>query len=700
MKKRLTIAALLMLLCLLAAAPALAADIFRFAQDSVDVLDGESVTPELIREGRYAEGEVVYHVRGAHCTVDENGAITGIDEGKVYVQADLYQNGKKVKYASILVKVTQKAAKIVLNNRNLQIYEPDDETILEQLDRAADDPPIETQILVIPTGRRINLQPTVTPQSVRNKRVTLTSGDPAILSVSNDGGLTGIKRGECELTIASVQAPEVTLSFHVLVVQPVRKVTVSGEKTVAAGKSIQLTATVAPEDATVKAVEWRSRQAQTAVVDPNGLVTGVARGNTVIEAVAADGSGVTGTFYISVTQDVTAIVFKETDATVATGRRVRVNADVFPNNANNRRVIWTSSDETIATVRDGVITGQKAGTCVITCASESNPEVTATIPVQVIQLVTDITVQTPKEALSFYIGQSIQLDWTVMPEDASIKAVTFSSRRPGVAIVDENGTVTGVTKGEAYIDIKATDGSGRVRTVKVSVLKAVEGINPLAAEYYVPLHRSVNIKATVYPSDASNQRILWSTSDEYIATVRSVGTSYGGVSGVNRGRTNLTATSEDGGFSTSTMLVVDDFDGLVRVISARIDGDNKIRLELYNTSPEFTVRTVYFTVDCFDTQRQPLVVGTDGVSTSFSGSYPLTLTPGETSRHGNFRFFNYQQPSWYFGMVEIRVTGYDFDNGQHWNIPEDRQARFVSQPSEHYGEPVPTPEPQEAEADG
>ena len=690
MKKRLTIAILLFLLCLLAAAPALAADIFRYAQESVNVFDGQSVTPELIREGKFAEGEVVYHVRGAHCSVDENGTITGIDEGRVYVQADLYQNGKFVKYTSILVIIDQKAAKISLNSKNLQIYEPDDESIQWLLDRAADDPPITDQILVVPAGQRTALQATVTPQSVRNKRVTLTSSDPAVLNTNSDGAVTGVKRGECDLTIASVQDPSVTLSFHVIVVQPVRKVTVSGDtNTVAAGKSILLSAAAAPDDATIRTIEWRSRHPQTATVDQNGMVTGVARGNAVIEAAATDGSGVVGTMNITVTQDVTAIVFKQTDATVATGRTVRVGVDVYPNNANNRRVVWTSSDETIATVRDGTIAGRKAGACVITCSSESNPEVVAVIPVQVIQMVTDITVLNPQESLSFYIGQSIQLDWRVLPDDASIQEVTFSSRRPNVATVDQNGVVTGVAKGEAYIDIKSTDGSNRTRTIKVGVMKAVEGINPLVSEVYAPLGRSVNIKAVVYPSDASNQRILWSTSDEYTASVRSVGTIYGGITGRQRGRAIITATSEDGGFTASTTAIVDDFDALVRVIEAYIDGENKIRMRFMNTSSEFVVRTVYFTVECYDTQRNPLIVGTDGVSTSFTGNYPLTLNPFEETQHGRFNFYNYRQPELYFGMVDIRITGYDFENGQHWNIPEDRQVRFTSQPSAHYGEPVP-----------
>ena len=697
MKKRLTIAVVLFLLCMLAAAPALAADIFRYAQESVSIFDGESITPEIIREGRFAEGEVVYHVRGGHCTVDENGTITGIDEGSVYVQADLYQNGQYVKYTSILVYIAQKATKISLSNRNLQIYEPDDESIQWLLDRAADDPPITDQILVVPAGQRIGLQASVTPSSVRNKRVTLTSSDPSVLVAGNDGAINGAKRGECDLTIASVQDPNVTLTFHVIVVQPVRKITVSGEtNTVSAGKSIQLKAIVAPEDATIQTVEWRSRNPQVATVDQNGVVTGVTRGNVTIDAVAADGSNVVGAMNIAVIQDVTAIVFRETDATVATGRTVRVNVDVYPNNANNRRVVFTSSDETIATVNyNGTIAGKKAGACVIMCASESNPEVVAVIPVQVIQLVKDITVQNPQESLSFFIGQGVQLNWQVLPDDASIKDVTFTSNRPTVATVDQNGYVTGVAKGNATITIAATDGSRRYRTVNVGVMKAVEGINPLVAEVYAPLGRSVNIKAVVYPSDASNQRILWSIADEYIATVRSVGTIYGGITGRQRGRTTVTATSEDGGYTASTTVIVDDFDALVRVVEAYIDGENKIRMKFMNTSPEFVVRTVYFTVDCYDTQRNPLVIGTDGVSASFNGNYPLTLNPFEETQHGRFNFPGYRQPEQYFGLVEIRITGYDLDNGQHIGIPEDRQVKFTSQPSAHYGEPVPTPIPPE-----
>ena len=101
MKKKLAFAILLILLCAAAAVPALAADVFGYSAESVQVYDGETVTPTLLRDGRWAEGEVVYTARGGACTVDENGAITGVTPGQVYVQADLVQEADPALMAGI-----------------------------------------------------------------------------------------------------------------------------------------------------------------------------------------------------------------------------------------------------------------------------------------------------------------------------------------------------------------------------------------------------------------------------------------------------------------------------------------------------------------------------------------------------------------------------------------------------------------------
>ena len=693
MRKRLLIALAVMLVCLAAAMPAMAADVFKYAQESIQVFAGGSVTPELVRDGAFTEGEVTYSLNKTIATVDGDGTVAGVSPGEVWLTAQLFQGEKAVRTAKIKVIVCRKVEKVVLDTRGLQVCEPDDETILPLLQRGEGDEPLTDRILVLPAGKKFWPRATVLPEDVANahKKVTFETSDPTILLFSRDGQFIASQPGECVLTVRSKQSPEVTEQFHVLVTQPVRKITITAEgKTVAAGKTLQLEATVAPENATVQQVAWSSRNEKVATVDANGLVTGVGRGDVYIEAKATDGTNVAATYAVAVTQDVTEITVQETEVTVATKRSApQLHVQVLPQNASNRKVVWTSSDESIATVNGyGTITGKKAGECIVTCASVSNPEVSVTVPVRVIQMVTDIQFTTEK-GLSFYIGESRQLEWKMIPDDATIKDVTFKSRAPKVAVVDANGIVTGVGKGQADIEVRATDGSNRYRVYRVTVLKAVEGINPMASQYYAQLGGTTNLKATVYPNDASNQGIDWSSSDEYVASIRSVGTSYGRVYGNRQGYATITATTRDGGFSTTTNVVVDDFNGMVMCGSAFIDDYNKIKIVLWNMSRYYTVNTVYFRVDCYDTQGNPIPCTADG-ATSFDGSYPLMLEPGGRSVHGRFNFYNYRETGLY-GYVVVTITGYVFDNGQKWWIPEDEQIPYRSTDSWHWGEPTPVP---------
>ena len=264
--------------------------------------------------------------------------------------------------------------------------------------------------------------------------------------------------------------------------------------------------------------------------------------------------------------------------------------------------------------------------------------------------------------------------------------------------MDQNGIVTGIEKGQADIEVRATDGSNRYRVYRVTILKPVQGINPLSPQYFAQVSGSTNIKATVYPSDASNQGIDWSSSDESVASIRSVGTSYGRIYGNRIGYATITATTRDGGFSSSTNVVVDDFNGMVMCGGAYIDQYNKIRLDFWNMSRYYTVNAVYFRVDCYDTQGNPIECATDG-ATFFSGTYPLPLEPGGRTQHGRFNFGNYRETGLY-GYVVVTVTGYAFDNGQKWWIPDDQQVPYRSTNSMHWGEPTPVPAGESEDGNG
>ena len=696
MTKR-TAAILVLILCLLAAIPAMAADVFKFTDQAITVYADEMAQPTIEQDGRFAEGTLVFKSANAKIfTVDETGTVTGVAPGSANLQAELQQNGKTVRKATVRVNVLRRVTKITTNITNLQVYEPDDETILPLL-KPIEDPenpgqtlPQVNRILVLPAGKAVRLAATITPADVKNKNFTVTSSDLGILKV-NATTVTAMQAGECDLTVASQQNPEITEVFHVLVTQPVKRLQITAPaKTVSVGGSLQLSAAVTPDNATIQAVEWSSRNEKAATVDSNGIVTGIARGNVTIEAKAADGSGVKAQIALTVTQDATDITIRETDVTVATGRRAaQLHVTVLPTNANNKNVDWYSSDETIATVRNGVITGVRAGECTVTCTSQSNPAVSASIPVRVIQLATRINVLNPK-GLSFNVGETAQLEWEVAPSDTTIKDVTFRSRAPKIATVDANGIVTGLSKGQANIEINTTDGSGVRAVFQVNVIQPVTGIEPLPDRLFAQLYANnhINSKTHVLPRNANNQGISWSVADPTIATTNGKNAVYG-----NRiGETILTATTDDGGYTASTTLVVGDFDHMIVNQYPTITDDNKIKLSFGNFNSSFIVKNIRFRVDCYDTMRNPMVCNIDGESTFFTGYYPQEVYPNEWTKHGQFVFTDYLNTG-NIGYFTVTVTGYDFDNDQKWTIAEEAQVPVRSNDSSHIGEPTPTPLP-------
>ena len=150
------------------------------------------------------------------------------------------------------------------------------------------------------------------------------------------------------------------------------------------GTSEQLRATVTPSDAANKAVSWTSSATAIATVDNTGKVTAVSAGTATITVKTADG-GKTATCAVTVTTKVipvTGISIEEgATAEVEEGKTVTLTAKVQPDNATDKTVTWTSSNNAIATVADGVVTGVAAGQAVIT-AKAGDKEATCTVTVK------------------------------------------------------------------------------------------------------------------------------------------------------------------------------------------------------------------------------------------------------------------------------------------------------------------------------
>ena len=674
MKKRYRVSALLLalaltLVCL--AVPALAEDNkFHFDSSANAVFEGETLQLLLVRAGDCAEeGTLTYtSSRESIATVDASGVVTGVSKGQATITAELVTE-KRTWRTTINVNVLRKVTEVNVLEDELPLYEATDENVAGLLADVADQPELaELPVLVVRMGANQSIRASLEPRDANDRSFFLTTSDESVVKVQSNT-MRPQAAGECVVTVASRQNPEVFVSYRVLVVQPITRLNLSAtEKVIYVGGTLPLSVEYTPENASIKAVTWSSENEKVATVDENGVVTGVSKGQATIRARAADGSGRYATFQVSVRQQPTAIELSSKSDTVNVGSGMTISATVLPGNTNDKSVTWSSSDETIAKVNGyGYITPVAPGTCVITCASAVFPEINASMSINVQQPVTRITFM-EKEA-TVHVGSTVTVFWQVEPANATNQAVAFRSNDERIATVDADGTIHGIKRGSTTVTVTAQDGSNRRANIKVNVLQPVEGVHMQNDTVTVGVNETVRATAVMEPEDASNTNMTWTSEDETIATVRG-SNNRPSVTGRRWGTTSIVGVTEDGGYVTTATVKVGNYDRALVITDLYTSGD-AIKINVQNQS-NMTITRFYFTIEVYDLYGQPLACNTNG-SNVFTGSYGYELYEGDITTHGRFYFADFVQPAG-IGRVLMRITGYRTDDGYSRNIREDRQV--------------------------
>lgn len=141
-----------------------------------------------------------------------------------------------------------------------------------------------------------------------------------------------------------------------------------------------------------------------------------------------------------------------------------LETEILPQNATNKTIKWTSSDEEIATVDNrGRVEAIKAGDVIITAETSNGIKQNIKINIKEIE-VESVEIIGNK---SLKVGESIPLEIKVLPQNATHKTVTWTSSDEETAIVDENGKVTGKKAGQVIITAKAHNGVKSVITIEV-----------------------------------------------------------------------------------------------------------------------------------------------------------------------------------------------------------------------------------------
>ena len=345
---------------------------------------------------------------------------------------------------------------------------------------------------------------------------------------------------------------------------PVTAVTLnSASMELVEGESQMLTAVVSPSNADNQKVIWMSSNSSVASV-AEGKVTALKPGKATI-TVKTDDGGRTATCEVTVNAKVypvESVSLDRTSAELTEGDEITLAATVKPDNATNKGVSWKSSDPSVASVSEGKVTALKPGKATITVTTDDGGR-TATCEVTVNAKVYPVeSVSLDRTSAELTEGDEITLAATVKPDNATNKGVSWKSSDPSVASVSE-GKVTALKPGKATITVTTDDG-GRTATCEVTVNAKVYPVESVSLDLtYIEIEvgNEITITATVYPSYATNQNLIWTSSDSSVATV-----SKGKIKALKAGFAVIKATPEDGAKAAVCN---------VKVLSAAPDGDNE-----------------------------------------------------------------------------------------------------------------------------
>ncbi len=380
--------------------------------------------------------------------------------------------------------------------------------------------------------------------------ITWNVSNPSVATVDDNGRLTAHKEGETIVT-ASLESG-VSAQCKVLVqTNEIKAENIKLNKTninLGINQTQTLSVKIYPENATDKKVTWISSDSNVVEVK-NGIINTKNYGKATITAMLPN--GVKEICNVNVSEvKVESISLDKTNITLDIGATERLKISFTPAKADNKNITWKSSDESIAIINDGFITAKKEGKTTITVTTVNGKTASATVTVKKLE---PTGLDLNKTTLNLTVGQSSSVIATIKPTNVSKKEIIWTSANSTIATVN-NGSITAKKEGTTTITAQIsgtnikTSVTVNVERVKVTGIK----LNKTSGTIYLNNKtKTVQLTATVSPSNAENKNVTWSSSNTSVASV-----SDGLVTAKALGTSTITATTEDGTFKAQYKITV------------------------------------------------------------------------------------------------------------------------------------------------
>jgi len=412
--------------------------------------------------------------------------------------------------------------------------------------------------LALDVGQTGQLAATVSPSNATNSNViwTVQSANGAV-KISPSGLITAVNEGTAVVRAASTFDPGIYSECLVMVNTDMIPVTGVSLNKAAAGLEVgnteQLTATVAPANATNKNVVWSVQGTGSAVtVSPDGLVTAVSEGTAVVRAASAADAGKYAECTITVTPavvPVTGISLNKTAAGLEVGKTEQLTATVVPANATYKNVVWTvqGTGSAVTVSPSGLLSAVSEGTAVVRATSAADASKYAECTITVTPAVVPVTgISLNKTAAGLEVGKTEQLTATVVPANATNKNVIWTVQGTGSAVtVSPSGLVTAVSEGSAVIRATSAADASKYAECTITVTPAVvtvTGVSLDKTSVIMARYKLEQLTATVEPVNAPNKAVVWTIQSQNASNVATVSSS-GRVNSLNYGTAVIRATS-------------------------------------------------------------------------------------------------------------------------------------------------------------
>jgi uncharacterized protein YjdB/glycerophosphoryl diester phosphodiesterase len=248
----------------------------------------------------------------------------------------------------------------------------------------------------------------------------------------------------------------------------------SGTLTISKGEKCALKVKITPSKAENKKLNWKSSKKKIVSVTKKGVITGKKNGTAKITVSTTDGSKKKITLKVTVGTKVSDLKYTNVDSLteLKVGSSYKMNVEVIPGNASNKKLEWTTSDSNIATVNSsGTVKAKSNGTVTITAKATDGTNKKISKKIDVVTYVKSISI-VPKTSSVYWsalgesglfvmLGKTVFLKTEITPDTATDKTLVWTSGNPDVAIVSAQGDVTAVGNGIAVITAQAVDNGGK-----------------------------------------------------------------------------------------------------------------------------------------------------------------------------------------------------------------------------------------------